>query len=189
MLRQPRRQRLGVRDAALAKAGVRTDLGAMALCCTAREVKRPELDGGDADLPRQVRHRVVRELVAPLREAPTPQQELEEDRESEPGRTGLVAQLVGLVADQGEMVHDAVETQVTGHVRGRPGRRASRGSSRSAQEASRSRRDVAQARSLTTRPPGSGSPRSTGRSSRQVAATGLSRARTCPRIRCSARCC
>ena len=37
------------------------------------------------------------------------------DGKPEPGRTGLVAQLIQLVADQREMVNDVIEAQVARH--------------------------------------------------------------------------
>src|SRR6266545_7317008 len=55
MLSQPPGQRLGIRDAALPEAGVGADLGPMALRCTAREVKRPQLRRGHANLAGKVR--------------------------------------------------------------------------------------------------------------------------------------
>jgi hypothetical protein len=115
MLSQPPGQRLGVRDAALPKAGVRADLGAMTLRCTAREVKRPQLRRRHADLAREVRHRIVGDFMEPAREPSTPEQELEQDRKPKPGRAGLVAQLVQLVADQREMVNDVIEAQLARH--------------------------------------------------------------------------
>jgi hypothetical protein len=96
----------------------------MALRGAAREVKRPQLHRRPTDLARQVRHRVIGDFMEPAREPSTPQQELEQDGKTEPGRTGLVAQLIQPVADQREMVNDAVETQITGHLRGQAGRRA-----------------------------------------------------------------
>ena len=67
------------------------------------------------DLAREVLHRVVGDFMEPAREPSTPEQELEQDGKPEPGRTGLVAQLVQLVADQREMVDDVVEAQVARH--------------------------------------------------------------------------
>ncbi|MGA2928965.1 MAG: hypothetical protein ABSG43_23825, partial [Solirubrobacteraceae bacterium] len=56
------------------------------------------------------------------REPSTPEQELEQHGKPEPGRTGLVAQLLQLVADQREMVDDVIEAQVA-----RPSSTAERG--------------------------------------------------------------
>jgi len=116
MLSQPPGQRLGVRDAALPKAGVRADLGPMALRGAAREVKRPEFRRGHVDLAREVRHRIVGDFVEPAREPSAPEQELEQDGKPEPGRAGLVAQLVELVADQREVVDDVIEAHVECHL-------------------------------------------------------------------------
>ena len=62
-----------------------------------------------------MRHRVVGDFIEPTREPSTPQQELEQDGKPAPGCTGLVAQLLQLVADQGEMVNDVIEAHLARH--------------------------------------------------------------------------
>ena len=54
-------------------------------------------------------------LYQPDRVPSTPEQELEQHGKPEPRRTGLVAQLLQLVADQREMVNDVIEAQVARH--------------------------------------------------------------------------
>jgi hypothetical protein len=115
MLSQPPGQRLGIRDAALPKTGVGANLRAMALRCAARKVKRPQLGRRHADLAGQVRHRIVGDFMQRAREPSTPEQELEQDGKTEPGRTGLVAQLIQLVADQREMIDDVIEAHLARH--------------------------------------------------------------------------
>ena len=98
VLGQPSRQHFGVCDAALPEAGVGTDLGAVALRRAAGEVIRRQLAGGNADLAGEVRDGVVGQILRPRREAPAPDHVLQQDRESQTRRTGLVAQPLQLVA-------------------------------------------------------------------------------------------
>jgi len=125
VLGQPRHQRFGVRDAALPEAGVGADLGAVALRRAAGEVIGRQLVGGDADLAGEVRDGVIRELMRSGRETPAPHHVLQQDRESQAGRAGLVAQQLQLVADEGEVIDDVVKAQVARHLKRRPGRTAS----------------------------------------------------------------
>jgi hypothetical protein len=125
VLGQPQRQRFGVEYAALPEARVGADLGAAALRRAAGEVIGRKLAGRDADLPSEVRDGVIGQLVCCGREPPAPQHVLQEDGESQPGRARLVAQQLQLVADQGEVIDDLVQTQVARHLKGRPGRSAS----------------------------------------------------------------
>jgi hypothetical protein len=117
MTGQPGGQLLGIGHAALAKARVAADLGAVSLGAAAGEVVRLDLRCRHVDLPGHVLHGVVGQLVAPLREPAPPQEELEVQCESESGRPGLVPQLVHLVADEREMVDHVVQAQVAPHDR------------------------------------------------------------------------
>ena len=125
VLGQPRRQRFGVRDAALPEARVGADLGAVALRRAAGEVIRRKLTGADADLAGEMRDSVIGQILRPGRETPAPQHMLQQDRESQARRAGLIAQQLQLVADQGEVIDDVVETQVARHLKRRLGRSAS----------------------------------------------------------------
>jgi hypothetical protein len=56
------------------------------------------------------------------RETTAPEQELQQRREPQSRRAGLVAQQIQLVADQGEVIDDLIQTQVARHLSGSPGR-------------------------------------------------------------------
>jgi len=117
MLGEPVRQHFSVSNAALPKARIRPDLRSVALGGAAREIKRRELAGRDADLASEVRDRVVGQLLQGPWKATTPENELQQRGEAEPRRARLVAQQVELVADQREVIDDVVETEVARHHR------------------------------------------------------------------------
>ncbi len=75
-----------------------------------------------AYLAGEVRHGVVGQLVGSARETTAPEQELQQRREPQPRRAGLVAQQIQLVADQREVFDDLIQSQVAPHLRGSPGR-------------------------------------------------------------------
>ena len=94
----------------------------MALRRAAGELERRKLAGWHAYLAGEVRHGVVGQLVGSARETTAPEQELQQRREPQPRRAGLVAQQIQLVADQREVIDDLIQSQVAPHLRGSPGR-------------------------------------------------------------------
>ena len=94
----------------------------MALRRAAGELERRKLAGWHTYLAGEVRHGVVGQLVDSARETTAPEQELQQRREPQPRRAGLVAQQIQLVADQREVVDDLIQTQVARHLSGSPGR-------------------------------------------------------------------
>ncbi len=89
------------------------------------ELWQISIAGWDADLAGEVCDGVFGQLVRCGREAPAPHHVLQQGGESQPGRARLVAQQLQLVADQGEVIDDVVETQVARHLKRRLGRSAS----------------------------------------------------------------
>ena len=88
----------------------------MALGRPTRHVVGSEHVARHAHLAGDVLHGVVGQLVAAAGEAAAPQEELQTQGETESGRPRLVAQLVALVADQGEVIDNRVQAQVARHV-------------------------------------------------------------------------
>ena len=82
----------------------------MALRRAAGELERRKLGGWYTYLASEVRHSVVGQLVDSARETTAPQQELQQRREPQPRRAGLVAQQIQLVADQSEVVDDLIQS-------------------------------------------------------------------------------
>lgn len=76
------------------------------------EVIRVELSSRHVHLSGHVGDGVAGQLVSAAREPAPPQQELQVQSKAEPGRSGLVAQLVHLVTDKGEVIDHLVQAQV-----------------------------------------------------------------------------
>lgn len=114
---EPEGQLLGVGHAALPEARVAADLGTVALGRTAGHVVGAELGRCHAHLAGDVVHGVVGQLVAAPGEPAPPEQELERQGEAETCRSGFVAELVHLVAHEGEVVDHLVQAQVPRHHR------------------------------------------------------------------------
>ena len=117
VLGQPRRQVLGVGDAALPESGHPADLGAVPLDLPPVPVIQADIGGGHADLPGDELDHVVRKLTAAPREPRLPQQELQAEAESQPGGTALVPQQPGLIGVQREMLDELLQLQRVRHAR------------------------------------------------------------------------